>query len=174
MSFGLVLLIAAAGAAGWLMWRSAKGKADAAARNVLMLKIVGALAVAVVLFAAKLWPLAFMTVIAAAAIAAIEVWRDRQIKAEDLLLKDAAGPRASMGADEAASILGVPAEASAEEVRAAHRKLIAQLHPDKGGTDYLASKINDAKDLLLKNRATEGAGGAAPSRETPPAGSDSR
>lgn len=154
MSFALILLLAAAGAAGWLMWRSAKGKGVAGERNLTILKIVGVLGVAVVLFAAKLWPLAFMTVIAAAAVAAIEVWRERQIRAEEILLKDVAQPRAAMDAAEAASILGLGAGASADDIRSAHRKLIAQLHPDKGGTDYLASKINDARDLLLAGAET--------------------
>lgn len=171
MSFGLFFLLAAAAAAGWLMWRSARGKGDAGGRNLTVLKIVGVLGGAVILFAAKLWPLAFMIVIAAAAVAAIEVWRDRQIRAEDLLLRDAAAPRPPMDAAEAASILGVAAGAPADEIRAAHRKLIAQLHPDKGGTDYLASKINDARDLLLRGREAPGAedGSApAPARDAGP------
>ena len=52
---------------------------------------------------------------------------------------------------EALSVLGLPEGASEGDIRAAHRKLISQNHPDKGGTDYLASKINEAKDVLLGN-----------------------
>jgi DnaJ domain len=50
---------------------------------------------------------------------------------------------------EALRVLGLQEGASDDDIRAAHRKLILQTHPDKGGSDYLASKINEAKDVLL-------------------------
>ena len=50
---------------------------------------------------------------------------------------------------EARAILGVPADASADAIKAAHRRLIQRLHPDQGGSDYLAARINHAKDVLL-------------------------
>ena len=49
---------------------------------------------------------------------------------------------------QAAEILGVPEDAAPKDVRDAHRRLIAKLHPDKGGNDYLASLLNQAKDRL--------------------------
>ncbi len=55
-----------------------------------------------------------------------------------------------MQASEARAILGVKEDATRDDIKAAHRKLIDQLHPDKGGTDYLAAQINAAKDVLLK------------------------
>ncbi len=54
-----------------------------------------------------------------------------------------------MSRTEALRVLGLQEGASVEEIRAAHRKLILNNHPDRGGSDYLASKINEAKDVLL-------------------------
>lgn len=54
--------------------------------------------------------------------------------------------------EEALSILGLGAEATEEEIIAAHRRLIQKVHPDRGGSDYLASRINQAKDFLLEKR----------------------
>ena len=54
-----------------------------------------------------------------------------------------------MPADEARALLGVAPEDDAEAIRAAHRRLIAKVHPDQGGTPELARRTNMARDVLL-------------------------
>ncbi len=76
-----------------------------------------------------------------------EAWREAAAKG-------GAGPRASAGAgamsqEEACDILGLEPGASRAAIHEAHRRLMQKVHPDLGGSNYLAAKINQAKALLL-------------------------
>jgi hypothetical protein len=75
-------------------------------------------------------------------------WRD------DLGRERGEAPPRAAGADvsieEAYAILGLQPGADAAAIKAAHHRLMKQLHPDRGGSDYFAAKINRAREVLLK------------------------
>lgn len=58
--------------------------------------------------------------------------------------------RLVMGEKEARAVLGVPVDADADTVRAAHRRLVSAVHPDRGGSAELTRQLNAARDTLLK------------------------
>ncbi len=76
-------------------------------------------------------------------------WRDRSDSAEQGSGQGGGGASARMTPDEAWQILGLKPGASPDEIREAHRRLMIKLHPDHGGSNYLASQINAARDILL-------------------------
>jgi hypothetical protein len=63
-------------------------------------------------------------------------------------------PQGSMSESQASEILGVTTDASRKEVIEAHRRLIQRLHTDRGGTDYLAALVNEARDTLTKSQSS--------------------
>jgi hypothetical protein len=79
-------------------------------------------------------------------------WRKRANSSGGATYEQAARTSSGlMSREEAFEVLGLGDHASEKEIKAAHRRLIREYHPDRGGSDYLAAKINEAKDLLLKD-----------------------
>jgi hypothetical protein len=76
-------------------------------------------------------------------------WRDAMHGGEHT---GAAAPGGDMTVEEAYAVLGLAPGADEAAIRAAHHRLMMQLHPDHGGSGYLASQINRARDLLLRRR----------------------
>ena len=122
----IVLLLAAAAAAWWMWGRRLSTPQLVAAGSALVgawLLTRGAWQIALPMFMPGIW---MMT---------------------QLAQKGAPAP--NMDVEEARRILGVAPQASADEIRAAHRRLVAKVHPDQGGSAELATRVNTARDLLL-------------------------
>lgn len=98
----------------------------------------------------------------AAAIAAFALFRKHEISLGVLALggagwwywfrKNGSDPGEAMTADQARQLLDLPRSASPEDIRAAHRRLIARVHPDAGGSADLTRQVNAARDVLLSRR----------------------
>ena len=75
-------------------------------------------------------------------------WRERADDGANA--RDVRRPSGKMTEEEAYQVLGITPGASADEVARAHRALMKKLHPDQGGSTYLATRVNEAKDVLMR------------------------
>ena len=137
---GLLALLLA-GLAVWLIWTGKLQRMSAKDGMVLGAALVGAV------MAAKGKP-----VIGAPLLMGAALFFAKQGKRRAKPSAPVVAARADTVA-QARALLGVPPDASAATIRAAHRRLIASVHPDKGGTEALAAQINAARDILLADRA---------------------
>jgi len=78
-------------------------------------------------------------------------WRDQE-EAETAKTSPGRVRAGAMSREEAYAVLGIGVGASEDDIRQAHRKLMKKLHPDQGGSTYLAARINEAKEVLLGRR----------------------
>lgn len=82
------------------------------------------------------------------AVALLEAYLDRR---EPAWREPPEAPaKSGMSRAEALAVLGLAAGATREEIKAAHHRLMKKLHPDQGGSNHLATQVNQAKDLLLR------------------------
>jgi len=125
----MMLVLLAAGLVAWWGWRSGYSRARLVATCSAAAGIFLALRGSWQIGLAMILPL---------------VW---------LFVREAPPPRgrvgSAMAADEARRVLDVPPGADEQRIREAHRRLVAKVHPDQGGTAELAMRVNMARDVLL-------------------------
>lgn len=80
-------------------------------------------------------------------------WRD-QFQIEDTEPKSPPSNDSEMSAEDAMDILGLSEDFTEQDVTDAHRRMMQKFHPDRGGSNYIASKINEAKRILLDHVRT--------------------
>ena len=121
---------------------------------LLRVVVVLVLLIAAAMAMRGLWPVAMsllggLMVYGRPVLQAFGLWKMMQSNLKDQPAKQA--PTTEMTIELALQILELEANPSKEDILIAHKRMMAKNHPDKGGSTYLASQINQAKDILLAN-----------------------
>ena len=154
-----IVIILAVIAVAFLMWfkiKSAKGEEK---KKLIVWTIAGAV-IAVLGILAATGRLNLITALIGGLIALIPkamqllrylplINRFRQQANQQSSQQQTPAGKAAMSKDQACEILGIKPDADKEEIITAHRRMMQKVHPDRGGSDYLAAQINQAKDTLL-------------------------
>lgn len=153
------VIILAIAAIAYLMWFKIK-KAKGEEKKKLVIWTIAGSAIAILGFLALTGRLNFITAAITGAVAmlpkAVQLLRYlpiinkfRQQANNSHQQHQQTATQSAMNHKQACEILGVSTDATKEEIIKAHKRMMQKLHPDRGGSDYLASQINQAKDTLL-------------------------
>lgn len=159
------LFLALAALVGVMWYLSWYRRADSNQRNrsIIRIMLYGTAALLLILvITGKIAPLFALLGAAVPLLGAAVTWINRVLVAKRIWSNFSQGKATGnnsrpphqtpvlMGVDEALEILGLQPNTNKAEIIEAHRKLIQKIHPDRGGSNYLAGQINQAKDTLLE------------------------
>ena len=155
------VIIVAVAAIAYLMWFKIK-KAKGEEKKKLVIWSIATGAIVVLGFLALTGRLNFITAAVTGAVAMlpkltqllrylpiINKVRQQADNANQQQSNQQAPAQTAMNQKQAYEILGIEPNASREEIIKAHKRMMQKVHPDRGGSDYLAAQINQAKDALL-------------------------